>query len=68
MRYLVELMKGEKVASSEKIDASTPFIAASKAVRGAIVHFKVDRSDWIRVTPPGKPAFEFGYDRTGAIR
>jgi len=67
MKYLVELMNGENVASSWKVEASTPFIAASKAVRGAIVHFKVDRSDWIRVTPSGKPPFEFGYDRTGAI-
>jgi len=61
MKYLVEFMAGEAVASSQQVDASTPLMAASKAARGSMVHFSIDRADWIRVTPPGKPSFEFGH-------
>ncbi len=61
--YLIEFMTGEEVRSSKTTEASTPFIAASKAARGCVVHFAIDRSDWIRVTPPGKPPVEYGYTR-----
>jgi len=63
MKYLVEFMAGEAVASSQEVDASTPFLAASKAARGSMAHFSIDRADWIRVTERGKPSFEFGHTR-----
>ena len=60
LRYLVEFMQGDEVTGTRKVSAGTPFMAAVAAT-GREVTFKVDRSDWIRVTPPGKPPFEFGY-------
>jgi len=63
MKYLVEFMAVDAVTSSLEVEASTPFLAASKASRGSMVDFSIDRADWIRVTPPGKPPFEFGHSR-----
>ncbi len=63
MRYLVEMMKGEEVVASKEVRASSPYVAASMLARGSIVHFDIDRSDWIQVTPHGQPALEFGHDR-----
>jgi len=62
-QYLVEFMNEETVVSSRDVKASTPFMAASIAARGSMVDFHVDKADWIRVTPPGKPPFEFGHTR-----
>lgn len=60
MQYLVEFMKGETVSKSATVEANTPLEAASKLSKRDVV-FSVDRADWIRVTPPGRPPLEYGY-------
>lgn len=60
MQYLVEFMKGEAVSKSRSVEANTPLEAASKLSQRPVA-FSVDRSDWIRVTPPGRPPFKYGY-------
>lgn len=58
--YLVEFMRGDEVIETKTVPAGTPFMAAVTST-GREVTLKVDRAEWIRVTPPGKPPFEYGY-------
>lgn len=62
MQYFVEFMKGDKPISSKTVEAGTPLSAAVVA-SGRDVAFTIDREDWVRVTPPGRPSFEYGYAR-----
>jgi len=55
-------MKGETVDIAKTVEAGTPLSAAVEA-SGREVGFSIDRADWIRVTPPGRPPFEYGYAR-----
>lgn len=52
-------MTGKTVSKSTTVEANTPLEAAAKLSKRDVVFS--DRSDWIRVTPPGRPPFEFGY-------
>lgn len=60
MLYLVEVMEGEAAIVSKSIEADTPFRAASIATKRDI-SITFEKSAWIRVTPPGRPSFTFGY-------
>lgn len=62
--YLVEFMRGEDVVSVRTVTAHTPLRAASFATEREIDLKVVDRSEWLRVTTPGRPPFEYGYADT----
>lgn len=60
LNYLVELMEGDTVTSKKTVRANSPFAAAGMATTREIT-FMGDRTEWIRVTPPGKMPFEYSY-------